>query len=53
MQAIIFLFIQKDKTMKTIKYIITALVILSTTMGGFSNLIAQGNTGSCTRENGS
>lgn len=29
--------------MKTIKYIITALVILSTTMGGFSNLKAQEN----------
>lgn len=43
MQAIIFLFIQKDKTMKTIKYIITAIVILSTCMGGFSNLKAQEN----------
>lgn len=30
-------------TMRTIKYIITALVILSTTMGSFSNLTAQEN----------
>lgn len=30
--------------MKTIKYIILAVIILSTTMGSFSNLLAQENT---------